>query len=111
MGTKGCFRMKEGGPLEDRQTEPVMQLPRQPPEGLSYLLPLPLMGLVQSSSPETSEGRRKRRYRSILAAKAHWRSSMRHRPARSTACTGFTKSGFFISNHCSSSEMKLMMLS
>lgn len=61
MGTKGCFRMKEGEPLKDRQTERVTPLPRQPSEGLSYLLPLPLMGLVQSSNPETSERRRKRR--------------------------------------------------
>lgn len=55
MGTKGCFRMKEGEALKDRQAAPVTPLPRQRPEGLSYLLPLPLMGLVQSSSPETSE--------------------------------------------------------
>lgn len=72
MGTKGCFRMKEGEPLKDRRTELVTQLPRQRCEGLSYLLPLPLMGLVQSSSPETSERRRRRRYHSIIPKKANW---------------------------------------
>lgn len=61
MGTKGCFRMKDGKPLKDRQTEVVTLLPRQLSEALSYLVPLPLMGLVQSSNPETSARCRKRR--------------------------------------------------
>lgn len=61
MGMKGCFRMKDGEALKDRQTEVVRLLPRQPSEGLPYLGPLPLMGLVQSSNPETSERCRKRR--------------------------------------------------
>lgn len=61
MCTKGCFRRKDGEPLKDRRTQPVTRLPRQRSEGSSYLLPLPLMGLVQSSNPETSERCRKSR--------------------------------------------------
>lgn len=109
MGTKGCFRMKEGEPLKDRRTGLVTQLPWQRSEGFSYLLPLPLMGLVQSSNPETSERCRKRRYHSRILGEANW--LVVHRPERSMAWTGLTKSGFFTSNHRSSSEMKLMMLS
>lgn len=59
MGTKGCFRRKEGEPLKDRRTKLVTRLPWQRSEGSPYLLPL--MGLVQSSNPETSERRRKSR--------------------------------------------------
>lgn len=59
MGTKGCFRRKEGEPLKDRRTRLVTRLPWQRSEGSPYLLPLPLMGLVQSSNPETSERCRK----------------------------------------------------
>lgn len=61
MGTKGCFRRKEGEPLKDRRTRLVTRLPWQRSEGSPYLLPLPLMGLVQSSNPETSERGRKSR--------------------------------------------------
>lgn len=78
-----------------------------------YLLLFPLTGLAQNSNPETSERSRSSRLTVIgdINRLQNIISNRSHGPERSMGCIGWTKSGFLISNHSSSSARKLMMFS